>query len=81
MRSLLGLMVAISLVAGCGDSSKSGDDNPVDADWDGTSAPIEGDEAGECSDEADNDGDGLFDCNDPDCFGSPACREDTDPCW
>lgn len=34
---------------------------------------IEGDEAGECNDGADNDQDGLFDCNDDDCDGSPVC--------
>jgi len=28
---------------------------------------------GECSDAADNDIDGLFDCNDPGCAGAPAC--------
>ena len=35
----------------------------------------EGDEAGECSDGADNDLDGLFDCNDDGCAGSPDCEE------
>jgi len=39
---------------------------------------IEGDEAGECEDGADNDGNGLFDCDDPSCAGAPACGgEDT----
>jgi len=33
----------------------------------------EGDAIGECTDAADNDRDGLFDCDDPDCFGSPDC--------
>jgi hypothetical protein len=33
----------------------------------------EGNDAGECSDAADNDEDGLFDCLDPDCAGSPDC--------
>ena len=28
-----------------------------------------------CSDGADNDGDGLYGCDDPDCFQSPACLE------
>ena len=38
------------------------------------SAPVyEGDDPGECSDAADNDLDGLFDCNDQDCFNAPAC--------
>jgi alpha-tubulin suppressor-like RCC1 family protein len=35
--------------------------------------PSEGDDPGECSDFADNDEDGLFDCDDPDCAGSPDC--------
>ena len=34
----------------------------------------EGDDAGECSDAADNDRDGLFDCDDSDCTGSPDCE-------
>jgi hypothetical protein len=33
----------------------------------------EGDDAGECSDGADNDRDGDFDCDDEDCAGSPDC--------
>ena len=38
----------------------------------------EGDDAGECSDGADNDGDGDFDCQDEDCFGSTDCCVDDD---
>ena len=34
---------------------------------------LEGDDEGECTDDADNDGDGLFDCDDQDCWGSEAC--------
>jgi len=34
----------------------------------------EGDDPGECEDGADNDRDGLFDCNDPGCAGSPVCE-------
>ncbi len=34
----------------------------------------EGTRSGDCSDEADNDGDGLFDCDDDGCAGSPACE-------
>ena len=30
----------------------------------------EGDEEGECSNDADEDEDGLYDCDDPDCAGS-----------
>ncbi len=42
----------------------------------------EGDVAGECEDGADNDMDGLYDCNDPDCAGAPVCEggdDDTGP--
>jgi hypothetical protein len=43
----------------------------------------EGMNAGECADGADNEGDGLYDCDDPDCFGAPDCDDvsggDTDP--
>ena len=39
------------------------------------SAAHEGDDPGECEDDADNDRDGFFDCDDPDCAGSAACSE------
>jgi len=42
--------------------------------------PSEGDDPGECDDDADNDVDGLFDCEDPDCEGAPVC-EDGDGPW
>lgn len=35
--------------------------------------PREGMEPGQCEDGADNDGDGLFDCDDSDCVNAPAC--------
>ncbi len=39
----------------------------------------EGTASGDCRDGADNDGDGLFDCDDEGCAGSPDCEEaDTD---
>ena len=41
----------------------------------------EGTQPGECRDRADNDANGLFDCDDPGCFLSPDCNEsdaDTD---
>ena len=40
---------------------------------------MEGTEPGDCTDDADNDADGLFDCDDPGCAGAAACEEaDTD---
>ena len=47
-------------------------DTPTD-----TTGEYEGDEPGECSDGADNDRDGLFDCDDPGCAGSPDCEGTT----
>jgi hypothetical protein len=40
----------------------------------------EGDAPGECDDAADNDLDGLFDCNDPDCSGAPVCARGIAEC-
>ena len=41
-------------------------------------ANVEGDAVGECSDGADNDRDGYYDCGDPDCFNAPSCEGDDD---
>ncbi len=38
----------------------------------------EGTGVGDCTDAADNDGDGLFDCADDGCFGSPDCADEAD---
>ncbi len=37
--------------------------------------PPEGSEPGHCADALDNDNDGLYDCDDPDCAGAPDCQE------
>ena len=42
-----------------------------------TTKRVEGTEPGDCTDDADNDADGLFDCDDDGCFGSTACSTDT----
>ena len=39
---------------------------------------FEGDDPGECEDDADNDRNGLFDCDDPNCKESPACKKALD---
>ena len=44
----------------------------------GSPSTVEGQNPGECSDDADNDADGLYDCDDPDCSGSDACSGDDD---
>lgn len=38
-----------------------------------TDEVVEGTQPGACSDGADNDADGLFDCDDPSCAGAPDC--------
>ena len=38
----------------------------------------EGTDAGDCTDAADNDGDGLFDCDDEGCAASPDCTNTTE---
>lgn len=58
------------LLFACGDKVEEGEEI--------SSTEYEGDEAGECSDGADNDQDGLFDCDDDGCAGSPDCDGDTD---
>ena len=50
-------------------------DDGSDADGGDDADDYEGDEPGECSDGADNDRDSLWDCDDPDCAGSPDCSE------
>ena len=44
-----------------------------------TSAAHEGDDPGECTDGADNDRNGAFDCDDPACTGAPACKAAANP--
>ena len=55
------------LIVGCGGDSTFIEKNET---------LFEGDESGECSDDADNDQDGLFDCDDDGCEGSEACSEE-----
>ena len=64
MRVLLGLMT-LGLIS-C--SAKS-------TMMDTSESEYEGDDPGECSDGADNDQDGFFDCADNECMMSPDCEE------
>jgi hypothetical protein len=59
-------LLGIFVVAACGDKEQ---DTAV------ASPRLEGTEPGDCSDAADNDGDGLFDCDDDGCSGAPDCDE------
>jgi hypothetical protein len=78
MRILLALGLLLSLA--CAAGAKPDDDSAAPR------AEREGDDAGECEDGADNDVDGLFDCDDADCAGSPVCdtadsgTTEDDPC-
>jgi hypothetical protein len=61
-RLLLSAIVSIStILAGCSDVAVR------------IAPEFEGDDAGECSDGADNDENGLFDCDDEGCEGAPEC--------
>jgi cytoskeletal protein CcmA (bactofilin family) len=77
-KAIESLMLSMMLLlSGCigGDNTATDDDTDIDDTPIDTSNPdlYEGDDAGECTDGADNDQDGLFDCNDPNCAGSPDC--------
>ncbi|MBJ96191.1 MAG: hypothetical protein CMP23_17145, partial [Rickettsiales bacterium] len=40
--------------------------------------PAEGTRPGDCSDGADNDADGAYDCSDAGCSAAPICQQDDD---
>ena len=63
-------IISLGLAACSGEKESSSEATPAEERW-------EGQYAGECTDEADNDGDGLFDCDDSDCAGAPGCNDDT----
>ena len=88
LRSLLALMLALLLLPGCGDLGaivQCTADEDCGAGSECTEEGLcielgrtEGMNAGECSDGADNDQDGLYDCEDPDCLTAPDCQGDDD---
>ena len=96
MRLTLISLLMIPLAIGCGDKDAGStapaesdcddgfgmadDENCYPIDPTPSEDRIEGSEAGDCSDDADNDLDGLFDCDDDGCEGSKAC-EDADETW
>ncbi|MBN2530536.1 MAG: endoglucanase A [Deltaproteobacteria bacterium] len=61
------LIALVILICACSDKNSA--DNPNNDNY-------EGNAAGECGDDIDNDNDRLFDCDDPDCSGSPVCTSD-----
>lgn len=71
LRSRLFLLFCLfGLSCGAGDVAKDDDTSER--------SPGEGRSANDCRDGADNDGNGLFDCDDPGCMGSPDCPTEAD---
>jgi hypothetical protein len=62
----LTLTIAILLASACTETRRA-------------AGRVEGMNPGECSDGADNDGDGFFDCNDSDCARAPNCTDGAVP--
>lgn len=56
----------------CGDGVCNGEENSEKCAIDCGESPTT---ETNCSDEIDNDGDNLTDCDDPDCFGDPVCSD------
>ena len=74
MRPLLLALFVLGLACAGPDGGNADGDSSAEAD-----PAHEGDDAGECADDADNDRDGAFDCDDADCAGAVSCEEaDTD---
>ncbi len=67
LRPPLTLLLLSIALSGCSDVSIS------------VAPELEGDDPGECSDAADNDGNGLFDCDDTPCFNAPECAPNAPP--
>lgn len=73
-------LILTALLLACNSSDKATLDTATVLDSTTTTPPAveyEGDEPGECSDDADNDQDGLFDCDDEGCAGSDVCATTT----
>lgn len=77
LRTLLIFIVCLSMLA-CARRRGDDDDDDATGDDDDSQAAVEGLLPGECGDMLDNDGDGLFDCADPDCAAAPECSGDDD---
>lgn len=76
MRLFLAVTLSFSLACAAGKSDRAED--ATDSTVDDVGA-VEGDDADECRDGADNDQDGAFDCDDDGCAGSPDCEDEGEP--
>ncbi len=68
-------MIAASALLACAGVTDTGESDEADGDSDSEAVEYEGDGAGECTDGADNDRNGAFDCDDPGCDGAPDCAD------
>mgnify|MGYP001205702413 CR=1 FL=1 len=70
------LLVLLLPLSGCVGEDEKEDEEVEDSEQIKEEVLFEGDDIGECSDGADNDRDGMFDCDDPNCAGAPVCKLD-----
>ena len=68
------LIILLMPLAGCVSDESNDGDTEINTNQENVEILFEGDEPGECSDQADNDRDGLFDCDDPNCYGAEICE-------
>ena len=73
---LMILLVLLLPLSGCVGEDEKEDEGVDDSEQIQEEVLFEGDDIGECSDGADNDRDGMFDCDDPNCAGAPVCKLD-----
>ena len=73
-------LATLLVLSGCLNDISPSDDDSGDSGTVPAEVAYEGDDAGECMDDADNDRDGLFDCQDPSCQGSAACPVEIPGC-
>lgn len=77
-KTLVPLVLTAALALhGCGD--KDADTAGGGDHGGGSTTAAEGTNPSECTDGVDNDSDGLTDCDDEGCFGSPDCEADDSP--
>ncbi len=73
MSRFLELMLGLAAFAACLGIAVAGTGCGGESAGERTGLRFEGTEPGDCIDDADNDADGLFDCNDPGCAGAAIC--------
>ena len=73
---LMFVIILLMPLSGCIGDDENEDEKVDDSEQNQEEILFEGDEVGECNDGADNDRDGLFDCDDPNCAGAPVCKLD-----